>query len=89
MPNVPAELSKLPYDRGDAGMARAQDPNSPNSQYYNMFDYGHYVNNQYTGWARVNAGMEYVDKKKLGAQGSGAVTDPDRMIKVQVAADKK
>jgi len=89
MPNIPAEFSKLPFDRGVAGMARAQDPNSANSQFFIMFEDGHFLNNQYTVWGRVISGMEFVDNIKRGAQGSGAVTDPDRMIKVQVAADKK
>jgi cyclophilin family peptidyl-prolyl cis-trans isomerase len=89
MPNVPSEFSKLSFDRGVAGMARAQDPNSANSQFFIMFDDGHFLNNQYTVWGRVISGMGFVDNIKRGAQGSGAVTDPDRMIKVQVAADKK
>ena len=87
--NLPAEFSSLPFDRGVAGMARAQSPNSANSQFFIMFEDGHFLNNQYTVWGRVISGMEFVDNIKRGAQGSGAVTDPDRMIKVQVAADKK
>lgn len=88
LPNLPAEFSKLPFDRGVAGMARSQDPNSANSQFFIMFDDGHFLNNQYTVWGRVISGMEHVDNIKRGAGSSGSVTDPDRMIRVQVAADR-
>ena len=87
-PDVKAEFSSLPFDRGVAGMARSQNPNSANSQFFIMFEAGHSLNNQYTVWGRVISGMEHVDNIKRGAQGSGAVTDPDRMIKVRVAADE-
>jgi len=87
-PDLPAEFSSLPFDRGVVGMARAQNPNSANSQFFIMFKEGHFLNNQYTVWGRVISGMEFVDQIKRGAPGSGAVTDPDRMVKVSVAADK-
>jgi cyclophilin family peptidyl-prolyl cis-trans isomerase len=87
LPDVAAEFSSVPFDRGAAGMARSQSPDSANSQFFIMFDAGHFLNNQYTVWGRVISGMEHVDNIKRGAQGSGAVTDPDRMIKVRVAAD--
>jgi cyclophilin family peptidyl-prolyl cis-trans isomerase len=88
LPDVQAEFSSVPFDRGVAGMARSQNPNSANSQFFIMFDAGHFLNNQYTVWGRVISGMEHVDNIKRGAQRSGAVTDPDRMIKVRVAADQ-
>ncbi len=53
-----------------------------------MFEEGHFLNNQYTVWGRVISGMERVDNLKRGAPGSGSVTDPDRMIRVRVAADE-
>ena len=87
-PDVKAEFSSLPFDRGVAGMARSQNPNSANSQFFIMFDDGHFLNNQYTVWGRVISGMEFVDNIKRGVAGSGAVTDPDRMIRVYVAADE-
>jgi peptidylprolyl isomerase len=87
-PDVKAEFSSLPFDRGVAGMARSQNPNSANSQFFIMFADGHSLNNQYTVWGRVISGMEHVDNIKRGAPGSGAVTDPDRMIRVRVAADE-
>ncbi len=87
-PDVKAEFSSLPFDRGMVGMARSQNPNSANSQFFIMFEDGHSLNNQYTVWGRVISGMEHVDNLKRGAPGSGAVTDPDRMIRVRVAADE-
>ena len=87
-PDVKAEFSSLPFDRGMVGMARSQSPNSANSQFFIMFEAGHFLNNQYTVWGRVISGMEHVDNIKRGVSGSGAVTDPDRMIKVRVAADE-
>ena len=86
--DVAAEFSSLPFDRGVAGMARSTSPNSANSQFFIMFEEGHFLNNQYTVWGRVISGMEHVDNIKRGVPGSGAVTDPDRMIKVRVAADE-
>ena len=87
-PDVVAEFSMLPFDRGVAGMARSQSPNSANSQFFIMFEENYGLNNQYTVWGRVISGMERVDNLKRGAAGSGAVTDPDRMIRVYVAADE-
>ena len=87
-PDIKAEFSSLPFDRGAAGMARSQNPNSANSQFFIMLEAGHFLNNQYTVWGRVISGMERIDNIKLGVPGSGAVTDPDRMIKVRVAADE-
>lgn len=87
-PDVKAEFSSLPFDRGMVGMARSQSPNSANSQFFIMFEAGHSLNNQYTVWGRVISGMEFVDNIKRGVPGSGAVTDPDRMIKVRIAADE-
>ncbi len=87
-PDVKAEFSSLTFVRGVAGMARSQNPNSANSQFFIMFEDGHSLNNQYTVWGRVISGMEHVDNIKRGVPGSGAVTDPDRMVKVRVAADE-
>lgn len=85
--NVEAEFSSLPFDRGVVGMARAQSPNSANSQFFIMFEDGHFLNNNYTVWGRVVDGMELVDNIKRGAGGSGSVTEPDRMVKVTVSAE--
>jgi peptidylprolyl isomerase len=82
-PDLPAEFSKLPFDRGVCGMARSQNPNSGNSQFFIMFDDGHFLNGQYTVWGRVIAGMEHVDGLTRGEPPAA----PDRMHAVRVAAD--
>ncbi len=82
-PDLPAEFSKLPFDRGVVGMARSQNPNSGNSQFFIMFKDGHFLNGQYTVWGRVVDGMEHVDAITRGEPPAA----PDRMVKVRVAAD--
>ncbi|MEM6677553.1 MAG: peptidylprolyl isomerase [Pseudomonadota bacterium] len=86
-PDLGQEFSNLPFDRGVVGMARTNDPNSANSQFFIMFEDGHFLNGQYTVWGRVIEGMELVDNIKRGAGRSGSVTDPDRMVSVRIAAD--
>jgi peptidylprolyl isomerase len=82
-PDLPAEFSKLPFDRGVLGMARSQSPNSGNSQFFIMVDEGHFLNGQYTVWGRVIDGMEHVDAIARGEPPS----KPDRMVAVRVAGD--
>jgi cyclophilin family peptidyl-prolyl cis-trans isomerase len=82
LPNIPAEFSKTPFVRGTVGMARSQDPNSANSQFFIMFADGAFLNGQYTVVGKVVSGMEFVDKIKRGEGDSGSVNGPDRMIKV-------
>jgi cyclophilin family peptidyl-prolyl cis-trans isomerase len=82
-PDLPAEFSKLPHDRGTLGAARSQNPNSANSQFFINFRDNHFLNNQYTVYGRVIAGMEHVDKIAKGEPPA----NPDRMITVRVAAD--
>ena len=84
-PNLPAEFSNAPFKRGTVGMARANDPNSANSQFFIMYADGSFLNGKYTVVGEVLSGMEVVDKIKKGEP----VVDPDRMIRVQVAADAK
>jgi peptidylprolyl isomerase len=88
-PNLPAEFTNTPFVRGVVGMARTNDPNSANSQFFIMFGDGSFLNGKYTVVGEVVSGMEAVDKLKKGEGQSGAVTDPDRMLKVQVGADVK
>lgn len=84
-PDLPAEFSKLPFERGTVGMARSQNPNSANSQFFIMFDDGSFLNGQYTVVGRVTSGMGFVDNIKKGSSANnGAVSDPDRMISVRV-----
>ena len=84
LPDLPAEFSKLPFERGVVGMARSQDPNSANSQFFIMFADYPPLNGEYTVVGKVVSGMELVDKIKRGEGGNGEVSDPDRMIKVTV-----
>ena len=84
-PNLQAEFSNVPYTRGIVGMARTSDPNSANSQFFIMFAEGSSLNGKYTVIGEVVQGMDVVDKLKRGEP----VADPDKMVKVQVAADMK
>lgn len=83
LPDLPAEFSKLPHDRGTLGAARSQNPNSANSQFFINFKDNHFLNGQYTVYGRVISGMEHVDKIARGEPPA----NPDRMISVKVAAD--
>jgi peptidylprolyl isomerase len=81
--NIPAEFSDVPFDRGMVGMARSQNPNSANSQFFIMFEPGYFLNGQYTVVGRVTAGMDVVDALKRGHPQSGAITgQPDVMQRV-------
>ena len=89
-PDLPAEFSNVPFKRGVVGMARAQNPNSANSQFFIMFRETPSLNGQYTVVGEVVSGMEAIDKIKKGSQAqNGAVSNPDRIVKMQVAADAK
>jgi len=87
LPDIPAEFTAEPFKRGVVGMARSQNPNSANSQFFIMFDDGDFLNNQYTVFGVVTDGMELVDNIKRGAGQSGQVTNPDKIIKMQLASD--
>jgi cyclophilin family peptidyl-prolyl cis-trans isomerase len=84
-PDLPAEFSNVPFKRGTVGMARSNDPNSANSQFFIMFADGSFLNGKYTVVGEVVSDMKVVDKIKRGEP----VKDPDRMTRVQVAADAK
>ncbi|SDI06946.1 peptidylprolyl isomerase [Lutimaribacter saemankumensis] len=84
-PDLKAEFSDVPFDRGVVGMARSQDPDSANSQFFIMFDEGYFLNGQYTVVGRVTEGMDVVDAIKRGKGRNGAVIgQPDVMKKVTV-----
>ena len=83
-PDLPAEFSNVPFERGTVGMARSQNPNSGNSQFFIMFAQGSFLNGQYTVWGQVIEGMEHVDAITRGEP----PRNPDQMIKVYVASDK-
>ena len=82
-PNLPAEFNTEPHVRGTCSMARTQNPNSANSQFFICLDDARFLDKQYTAWGQVIEGMENVDKIKRGEP----VRDPDSMISVKVAAD--
>lgn len=91
-PNLKQEFSKVHFARGIVGMARRGDSvDTANSQFFIMFADGGSLDNQYTVVGEVVQGMEVVDKLKKAPPGSagGTVTDPDKMVKVQVASDIK
>ena len=84
LPDLPAEFSEVPYDRGIVGMARSQSADSANSQFFIMFNAGYFLNGQYTVVGRVTSGMEVVDAIKRGRGSNGAVTGaPDVMTTVR------
>jgi peptidylprolyl isomerase len=89
LPDLPAEFSSVPFERGTVGMARAQNPNSANSQFFIMFAEGSFLNGQYTVFGQVRSGMEFVDNitKGMGQNGTSFAGEPDTMISVKVAAD--
>jgi cyclophilin family peptidyl-prolyl cis-trans isomerase len=90
LPNIAAEFTREPYKRGSVGMARSQNPNSANSQFYICYDGCGGLTGQYTLWGEVVAGMEHVDKIKKGSSANnGQVTGPDRIVKMQLMADAK
>jgi peptidylprolyl isomerase len=89
-PDLPAEFSKVPYTRGVVGMARTQDPNSANSQFFIMFADAPSLNGKYTVVGEVVSGMDVVDRIKKGSESNnGTVASPDRIVHMQVAADVK
>ena len=86
-PDLPAEFTKEHFARGVVGMARAQNPDSANSQFFIMFAPGDSLNGQYTVVGTVESGMELVDKIKKGDENNnGSVADPDKMISVKLAS---
>ncbi len=90
LPDIEAEFSNpsaARFVRGTCGMARTQDPNSANSQFFIMFAPAPSLDGQYTIWGEVTSGMEAVDKIKRGSGMSGMVQGPDKIRSMRVAAD--
>lgn len=83
LPDLPAEFSTLPFERGTLGMARTQDPNSANSQFFINFVRTPHLDRQYTVWGRVVDGMQYVDGLARGQP----PRSPDSIVSLRVAAD--
>ncbi len=81
LPDLKAEFNNLPHERGTLSMARSQNPDSANSQFFICFEAAQFLDRQYTVFGKVISGMEYVDKIKRGdSNNNGAVTDPDKII---------
>ena len=80
-PNLPAEFNAEPHVRGTLSMARAQSPNSANSQFFICFDDARFLDKQYTVWGEVTSGMENVDKIKRGEP----VRDPDKIVSAKIS----
>jgi peptidylprolyl isomerase len=88
--NLPAEFTRSrKFLRGTVGAARTSDPNSADSQFFIMFAPAPNLDGQYTIWGQVTSGMEFVDRIKRGSGGSGAVSGPDKIVHMRVAADVK
>ncbi len=86
--NIDAEFSSEPHVRGVVSMARANDPNSADSQFFIVFDDASFLDGKYTVWGKVVSGMEFVDSIKRGSKArNGTVTDPDSIIRMQMAGD--
>ena len=84
LPDLKAEFNDVPHERGVLSMARSQNPNSANSQFFICFDTHPHLDRQYTVFGKVISGMEFVDQIKKGAPGSGVVNNPDIIEKIIV-----
>ena len=87
-PDLEAEFSTTPHDRGVVSMARSASPDSANSQFFIVLEDSNFLDGNYTVWGKVVSGMEFVDDIEKGdARKNGTVEEPDSMISVSVAAD--
>ncbi len=82
LPDLKAEFSNVPHQRGTLSMARSQNPNSANSQFFICFQDSPHLDRNYTVFGKVVKGMEFVDNIKKGAGQNGSVEDPDKIIKI-------
>lgn len=82
-----AEFNDLHHGRGAVSMARAQNPDSADSQFFICFKDAGFLDGQYTVWGQVISGMEYVDNIKRGTGANGEVTDPDVIVSMKILAD--
>jgi peptidylprolyl isomerase len=90
LPNIPAEFSNVPFVRGTVGMARSGEPNSANSQFFICFGDAAFLNNQYTVVGLVTSGLDVLDKVKKGSSANnGAVSNPDKIVRMQMAEGAK
>ena len=90
LPDLEAEFSNVPFERGIIGMARTPDPNSANSQWFIMYGSAPSLDRNYTVWGRVVEGMEHVDAIKAGTRANnGAVSNPDSIVSLKLLADSQ
>ena len=87
--NIDAEFSNEPHVRGVLSMARSSDPNSADSQFFIVFADAPHLDGQYTVWGKVTDGMKFVSKIKRGEGSGGIVSNPDKIIKMQIGSDVK
>jgi cyclophilin family peptidyl-prolyl cis-trans isomerase len=80
LPDLKAEFNKIPHIKGTLSMARSQDPNSANSQFFICLEAAPHLDGEYTAFGKVIEGMEFVDKIKKGGSNNGSVSDPDKII---------
>ena len=85
LPDLKAEFNNIPHQRGVLSMARSQSPDSANSQFFICFDSHPHLDRNYTAFGRVISGMEFIDKIKKGAPGSGVVDNPDIIVSLRSA----
>ena len=83
-PDLKAEFSDLPHERGTLSMARSNDPNSANSQFFICFKSASHLDRQYTVFGKVIKGMEFIDLIKKGEGSNGQVSDPDKIISLSI-----
>ena len=83
LPDLKAEFSDAPHEKGTLSMARSSDPNSANSQFFICFEAAPHLDRQYSVFGKVISGMEFVDKIKRGDGANGAVSDPDKIISLK------
>jgi peptidylprolyl isomerase len=89
LPDIPAEFNATHFKRGIVGMARSQDPNSANSQFFIVFGDAGFLDGQYTAFGEVVSGMDAVDKIKAGTEANnGQVSNPDKIITMRMAGAK-
>ena len=84
LPNLKAEFSNESHLRGSVSMARSQNPDSANSQFFICFKDCSFLDGQYTVWGQVVEGMKFVDNIKLGEGDNGSVENPDKIIKMEI-----
>jgi len=83
-PDLKAEFSDIPHERGTLSMARSSDPDSANSQFFICFESAPHLDRQYSVFGKVITGMEFVDLIKKGKDSSGSVSEPDKIISLEI-----